>query len=142
MKLKHIALLIMAVVINTASYAQKSAVKKVAPKKTLKCHVAADTATVKLTLAQAQAWADSLPLNVICDDLKSYKLHNFNFTLLLSNPFQSKEFGTGNGGIPFLARKAINNLKPKDAVILKDATYLDEKGVEQKLPIISFSIVE
>lgn len=132
----------MAVILHDAAYAQKPAAKKSAPKKTLKCHIAMDTVTTKLTLAQAQAWADSLPLAVICDDLKTYKLHNFNFTIMTASPMQSKEFGTGNGGIPYMARKAMNDLKPKDAVIIKDATYVDAKGVEQKLPIISFAIVE
>ncbi|HLA60144.1 MAG TPA: hypothetical protein VK622_15325, partial [Puia sp.] len=97
---------------------------------------------VKLTVSQAQAWADSLPLQVVCDGLKKYKLHNFNFTLIIAEPMQMSDYGVGNGGVPILARKAINNLKPKDAVILKNATYIDDKGVEQKLPVISFSIIE
>ncbi len=142
MKLRNIQLLIMMIVFQTVTLAQKPAAKKVMPKMPAKCHVKTDSATVKLTLAQAKAWADSVPLQVICEGLKAYKLYNFNFTLITSSPFQSKEFGTGNGGIPILARKAIDNLQPKDAVIIKNATYLDENGKEQPLPIITFSIIE
>lgn len=140
MKVKNTILLITLVLIGcsiTDSYGQK----KIKP--IVKCHLPNDSAiTLKVTLDQAKAWADSLPLQVICDDLKTYKLYNFNFTIITMNPFQTKEFGTGNAGIPILARRAIDNLQPKDAVILKGATYLDAKGVEQKLPIISFSIKE
>jgi hypothetical protein len=142
MKLRNILLLIMMIVFQAVTLAQKPTSKKVTPKMPAKCHVDVDSATVKLTLAQAKAWADSLPLQIVCEGLKKYKLYNFNFTLITSNPFQSKEFGTGNGGIPILARRAIDNLQPKDAVILKSATYLDEKGIEQPLPIITFSITE
>jgi hypothetical protein len=143
MKLKNSVLLIIAILFSITVQAQKKApVKPSGPKMPSKCFIATDSAKVKLTVAQAQAWADSLPLNVICDGLKKYKLHTFNFTLIIAEPMQMSDFGTGNGGVPLLARKAINNLKPKDAVILKDATYIDDKGVEQKLPIISFSIME
>ena len=108
-----------------------------------KCHISSDsTASFKVTLNQAKAWADSLPLQMICDDLKNYRLYSFDFTIITMNPFQNKEFGTGNGGIPILARKAIDQLKPKDTIILKNTTYKDTKGIEQKLPIISFSIIE
>jgi hypothetical protein len=132
MKLPAIVLLIL---FATAASAQKT------QKKPVKCHIPSDSAiTLKVTLAQAQAWADSLPLQVICDDLKTYKLQSFNFTVITLNPFQTKDFGTGNGGIPILARKAINQLQPKDAIILKNATYLGDKGVEQTLPVISISI--
>jgi hypothetical protein len=143
MKLKNTLLLIIAILLSTALQAQKkAAAKPTGPKMPSKCFIATDSARVKLTVSQAQAWADSLPLQVICDGLKKYKLYNFNFTLIIADPMQMSDFGVGNGGIPILARKAIDNLKPKDAVILKNATYIDDKGVEQKLPVISFSIVE
>jgi hypothetical protein len=152
MKLKNIILLIMAFSINTALLAQQkpaapkkpaTATKKPATPKITKCHITSgDTAMIKLTLDQAKAWSDSLPLNVLCDGMKKYKLYNFNFTIISMSPFQTKEFGTGNGGIPILARRAVDDLKPKDAVVIKEATYLDDKGVEQKLPVISFSIIE
>lgn len=143
MKLKHTILLIAMSMLFTATFAQKSVNGyKAAPKKQMKCYVYTDTAMVKLTLEQAKAWADTLPLLIFCDDLKTYKLHQFDFTLITANPMQAQEFGKGNGGIPLLARKAINNLKAKDAVILKNATYLGVDGKEQALPVISFSIVE
>lgn len=108
-----------------------------------KCHLPSDSAiTLKMTLDQVRAWADSLPLKVICNDLKKYKLFSFDFTVITMSPFQTLEFGTGNGGIPILARKAIEKLNPKDGIILKNATYKDDKGIEQKLPMITFSIAE
>jgi hypothetical protein len=137
----RIFILIIAVFQLNLAFAQTN--KKPVAKMPGKCHLPADSAiSMKLSLEQVKAWADSLPLQVICNDLKNYKLLNFNFTLITANPFQSKDFGIGNGGIPLLARRAINNLQPKDAVILKNATYIDESGKEQQLPVISFSIAE
>ena len=146
MKIKLLFLLICLLGIVHLASAQKPAGKpktKTNVNAIRKCHLPADSAiTLKMTLDQVKAWADSLPLKVICNDLKKYKLYNFEFTLITMSPFQTLEFGTGNGGIPILARKAINTMQPKDAIILKNATYKDDKGVEQKLPIISFSIKE
>lgn len=144
MKLKHIVLLIMVFLLNETVQAQqkKPAAKPAGPKMPSKCFVLTDSSRVKMTVEQAKAWADSLPLQVVCDGLKKFKLHTFNFTLIIADPMEMSDFGIGNAGIPILARKAINNLKPKDAIILKDATYIDDKGVEQKLPVISFSIIE
>ena len=88
------------------------------------------------------AWADSLPLTVVDEKGKKYHLQNFAFTTIIMNPFQSKEYGTGNGGIPILARKAMNDLKPKDTVFLKDVTFLNDKKEEQSLGNIVFSIKE
>ena len=138
MKSNYLLSLLLLIGISFGAVAQKKASPGIK-----KCHLPSDsTILLKVTLNQAKAWADSLPLKMICDDLKTYKLFNFDFTLITMNPFQNKEFGTGNGGIPLLARKAIDQLKPKDAIILKNATYKDAKGIEQKLPIISFSIIE
>lgn len=138
MKSHHYLLVICLLGSFQHSFGQKTTVKPIK-----KCHLPADSSiSMKLTLEQAKTWADSLPLQIICDDLKGYHLYSFNFTMITMNPFQTKEFGTGNGGIPILARKAINTMQPKDAIILKNATYKDDKGVEQKLPIISFSIKE
>lgn len=114
----------------------------VAPKP-IRCHLPCDSLnSSKITLEKALAWADSLPLTVVDEKGKKYKLQNFVFTTIVMNPFQSKEYGTGNGGIPILARKAMNDLKPKDTVFLKDVTFLNDKKEEQSLGNIVFSIKE
>lgn len=144
MKQIKLVLVVFLSFIFSLANAQKPVKKPKAPvKAVMKCHVPADsTVTLKLKIDQVKAWADSLPLAVICSDFKKYKLFSFDFSIITLNPFQTKEFGTGNGGIPILARKAIDTLQPKDGIIIKNATYKDEKGVEQKLPIITFSIIE
>ena len=147
MKLKYLILLVITIAASGIAYSQKAPASKPAAKapskKLVKCHIPSDKeVTLKITLDQAKAWADSVPLQLICNDLKPYKLYNFEFTIMKFSPMESKEFGTGNGGIPILARRAIDDLQPKDGIIIKNATYLDEKGMEQPLPIITFSIVE
>jgi len=108
-----------------------------------KCHLPSDsTVVLKVLLADVQSWADIVPLIVICDDGKTYKLHQFGFNILYKNPMQIKDFGIGNDGIPILARKAINNLKKDDTILLKDLVAIDSNGAEIKLPTISFKIKE
>ena len=123
---------------STPGEARKKPVSKVK-----KCHIPSDsTVLLKVSLEEAMAWSDSVPLTVICDDMKTYKLHNFDFTIMTLKPFESKEFGTGNGGIPILAKRSIASMQPRDAIIIKNATYLDENRQELPLPIITFSIRE
>ncbi|MBK7965982.1 MAG: hypothetical protein IPK10_12350 [Bacteroidetes bacterium] len=107
------------------------------------CHVPSDSSTSsKITLADAQFWADSLPLTVICNDGKPYSLSQFIFTTIIMNPLQTKEYGLANNGIPILAKKAINQLKPGDTIFLKEVVGKDMDGVELKLPNIVFVIKE
>lgn len=108
-----------------------------------KCHLPCDsTVTMKVLLSDVQMWADSVPLNVICDDGKTYKIHQYGFSIIYKNPMQIKEFGVGNDGVPILARKAINGLKKDDTILLKDVVATDSNGTELKLPTISFKIKE
>ncbi len=107
------------------------------------CHVLSDSLTsAKLTLADAQFWADSLPLTVICNDGRPYTLSQFIFTTILMNPLQTKEYGLANNGIPILAKKAINQMKPGDTIFLKEVSGKDQDGVDVKLPNIVFVIKE
>ncbi|MFN0190328.1 MAG: hypothetical protein ACKVQV_16640 [Bacteroidia bacterium] len=107
------------------------------------CHVPSDSsASAKITLADAQFWADSLPLTVICNDGRPYTLSQFIFTTILMNPLQTKEYGLANNGIPILAKKAINQMKAGDTIFLKEVTGKDLDGVEMKLPNIVFVIRE
>ena len=107
------------------------------------CHVPSDSlVSAKLTLADAQFWADSLPLTVICNDGRPYTLSQFIFTTILMNPLQTKEYGLANNGIPILAKKAINQMKPGDTIFLKEVSGKDQDGVDVKLPNIVFVIKE
>ena len=142
-------IIVLIVLISQLSYGQTKpkphpkAPAKVNLLKIKKCHLSADsTITMKVSLKTAQAWADSLPLAVICDDKQTYFLHQFNFTIITMSPMQTKEFGTGNDGIPILARRAINDLKKGDGILMRDVTAKDAKDAEIKLPNIVFSIIE
>ena len=137
-----LSLLIIGFQMTSMSQAKKQQTKPQQPKP-LRCHLPCDSAnSAKITLDQALAWVDSLPLKVVDEKGKIYQLHNFVFTVITMNPMETKEYGTGNGGIPILARKAMNNLKPKDAVFLKDVTAQSEKLQELPLANIVFSIKE
>lgn len=107
------------------------------------CYVPTDSsASAKITLVDAQFWADSLPLTVICNDSKPYTLSQFIFTTIIMNPLQTKEYGLANNGIPILAKKAINQLKVGDTIFLKEVVGKDVAGAEIKLPNIVFVIKE
>lgn len=107
------------------------------------CTIPTDsTASTKITIAQATAWADDLPIKVVCGDGKIYTLTQFNFTMMTLKPFQSKDFGLANNGIPILARKAIDSMKPGDTIILKTVSGKGPDGTEIKLPNIALAIKE
>lgn len=107
------------------------------------CTIPTDsTASTKITLAQATIWADDLPIKVVCNDGRIYTLSQFNFTMMTLKPFQSKEYGLANNGIPILARKAIDSMKPGDTIILKNVTGKSPDGSELKLPNIALAIKE
>jgi len=107
------------------------------------CHLPSDSsASTKLPLPLIQEWADDLPLKVLCNDGNRYSLNQFLFTIITMNPMQSKDFGQANNGIPILARKAIDKMKPGDTVFLKDVTGKDKDGQDVKLPNIIFVVKE
>ena len=107
------------------------------------CHVPSDSlVSAKIALADAQFWADSLPLTVICNDGRPYTLSQFIFTTILMYPLQTKEQGLANNGIPILAKKAINQMKAGDTIFLKEVSGKDQNGVDLKLPNIVFVIKE
>lgn len=107
------------------------------------CALPTDSAaTTKVTLAQTIAWADDLPLKVVCSDGKIYSLTQFTFVMITLKPFESREYGLANNGIPILARKAIDKMKVGDSIFLKDVTGKGPDGTEVKLPRIVFAIKE
>jgi len=100
-----------------------------------------DSLQSSVTHEEAIAWADNPPIRVACDDGTVYTLSKFDISVFTRNPLQTRQFGTGEeGGIPLLARRALDNLKTGDAFILKNAVYVDAQGAEHALPVISFSI--
>lgn len=135
-KLRSLALFIVCLLAGTQlSNAQAPTLKM--------CALPTDSAaTTKVTLAQTIAWADDLPLKVVCSDGKIYTLTQFTFVMITLKPFESREYGLANNGIPILARKAIDKMKVGDSIFLKDATGKGPDGTEVKLPRIVFAIKE
>ncbi len=107
----------------------------------VKCHLNVDKdGSNKVTIEDAKAWADFTPLQVIGNDKKLYSLQQFTLTMITMNPLQTQEFGIGNAGIPFLARKAMDSMKPGDTVFLKEVTAKNDAGVEMPVSNIVFTI--
>jgi len=149
-KMKLNRILLIATIVATMSTLninaqQKSTTSTKSTSKTkpvlVKCHLSVDKEiSNKVTLVDALAWADFTPLQVIGNDKKTYLLQQFSFTLISMNPLQTQEFGIGNAGIPFLARKAMDTMKTGDTIFLKEVTAKDDKGIELKISNILFSI--
>ncbi len=138
-----IAFSIALIAINSDVYAQAAAQPKPKGPSVKMCTIPTDsTASTKITLAQATVWADDLPIKVVCGDGKIYSLTQFNFTMMTLKPFQSKDFGLANNGIPILARKAIDGMKTGDTIILKGVSGKGPDGTEIKLPNIALAIKE
>ncbi len=115
--------------------------KSVVPKAPTKCSILlGETANNKLTVTQLLAWCDSVPL-VKGDNNVKYKLKSFDINVIQKEPFLSQDYGTGEGGMPILARKAIENLKEGDSVFLKNIIYVNAENQDQKLPNLVVSIV-
>lgn len=121
---------------------QKSTSKKTtAPPPTIKgCHLPADSiADNTLSLEDIKSWADSKPLNVRCGNV-TYSLHQFTISIIKQNPMQTLDFGTGNAGIPILARRAIDQMGPLETILLREVIAKDAAGKEVKLSNIVFKV--
>lgn len=120
----------------------KSTAGKAGPTSLLKmCTIPTDsTASTKVSLADAQAWADEAPLKVVCNDGNVYSLNQFTISIISLKPLQTTEYGLANNGIPILARKAIDTMKPGDTIFLKGVSGKDKSGKELKLPNVVFVI--
>jgi len=90
----------------------------------------------EIKIEDAVKWIELTPPTVQCDDGKIYKLETFQITYLSLKPFQSQDFGIGEGGFPIMAARAIQSGKPGDTIILKQATYTDASGIKNTLPTI------
>lgn len=110
-----------------------------------KCWVKTDSLIIKeLTKENLAAWVDHPPFRLQCDNNKDYHLKFYEFTVLTLNPFENKTYGVGDDRmIPILARKAINNLKNGDTVILKGVELANNENADvEKITTLSFKIVE
>lgn len=106
------------------------------------CHLPADTSiALKLSQTDVQTWGDEAVLKVICNGSETFTLTQFNFTIIFKEPFQSKEYGIANGGIPILGKKAIQGLKSGDTILLREVNAKDVSEKDVKLPNIVFSIL-
>lgn len=110
-----------------------------------KCLIKTDSLlTNELTKENLIKWVENPPFIVNCQDTKTYKLKFYEFTILKMKPFENKSFGVGDDRmIPILGRKAIDDLKEGDTVILKGVDLIEE-GSEKtaKAPTISIKIIE
>lgn len=142
---KTLALLIVSLISAQCCLAQnttKSAAVKPGQATLLKmCTLPTDsTASTKIPLADAQAWADETPLKVVCNDGNVYSLNQFTISIISLKPLQTTEYGLANNGIPILARKAIDTMKPGDTIFLKGVSGKDKSGKDLKLPNVVFVI--
>lgn len=94
----------------------------------------------EMTISEAGKWCQLTPPIVKCNDDKEYRLNTFEFTMIIKEPFMTKSYGIGIGGVPFLGVKAVENAKPGDTILIKEVTYLGDDKKEQKLPNIVFRL--
>lgn len=110
-----------------------------------KCLIKSDSLlTNELTKEDLIKWVENPPFIVNCEDSKTYKLKFYEFTILKLKPFENKSFGVGDDRmISILGRKAIDDLKEGDTVILKGVDLIED-GTDKttKAPTISIKIIE
>jgi hypothetical protein len=129
---------------QNSSTPQKNA-KKLQEAPIGKCWIKTDSSIIKeTTKAELAGWVDKPPFILACENQKTYRLKFYEFTVLSLKPFENKSYGVGDERmIPILARKAIDNLKYGDTVILKDVELINqENAMVEKIGTISFKIIE
>lgn len=106
------------------------------------CNPPVDTDnTHMVSLADAVKWAESQPLEVLCDGKTTVQLYQFQIQIISKEPLATVDYGIGEAGIPILAVNAIKNAKPGDTVFLKNVTFKDRTTREVlKSPNIVFTI--
>ena len=109
-----------------------------------KCILYSDTGKIsKITAAELTAWCFRAPFHIGCENQKAYILKDFEFTTLTLKPFLTKSNGVGDQHImPILGVRAIDKLKPGDAVIFKNVVATDKEGKEIKITSLSVKIEE
>jgi hypothetical protein len=106
------------------------------------CNPPVDTDnTHQVTLADAIAWSQSQPLEVLCDGKYTVELYQFQIQIISMDPLTTNDFGMGEGGMPILAINAIKSAKPGDTIFLKNVTFKDRSSREVlKAPNIVFTL--
>lgn len=131
---QSLILIIMLATISTSTYSQTA-------KAVTSCKMYLEEKVVaEISVEDAIKWCELTPPTVLCDDGNVYKLENFQISYLTLKPFQSQDFGIGEGGFPIRARQAVKNGKSGDTIILKQVTYTDAAGAKQSLPVISLKL--
>ncbi len=126
----------------------KKQAAKPAPKKDSKpllykvCNPPVDAGnTHEISITDAVAWAQSQPLEVLCDGKTTLELYQFQIQVITKDPLATTDYGIGEAGIPILALNAIKNAKPGDTVFLKNVTFKEKTSREVlKLPNIVFNL--
>ena len=97
--------------------------------------------THEISITDAVAWAQSQPLEVLCDGKTTLELYQFQIQIITKDPLATTDYGIGEAGIPILALNAIKNAKPGDTVFLKNVTFKEKTTREVlKLPNIVFNL--
>lgn len=97
--------------------------------------------THELALADVIAWAQTQPLEVLCDGKTTIELYQFQVQIISKDPLATNDFGIGEAGMPILAVNAIKSAKPGDTVFLKNVTFKEKSSREiLKAPNIVFSL--
>jgi hypothetical protein len=93
-----------------------------------------------VSLEVALKWIEETPPLVQCNDGKTYALETFQVSFFTLKPLQNREFGIGQGGFPLRAREAIAGGHPGDAIVLKEAISISQKGDTIQMPVISIKL--
>jgi len=93
-----------------------------------------------LSLEVLSKWCEGTPLLVQCDDGKQYTLQSFQVSFFTLKPLMNREFGVGEGGIPYKAREAVSKGMVGDALVLKEVVAVGPQGESIKMPVLSFKI--
>ena len=142
------ALLISLIAIGVSTAQDKKPVAKPAPKKENKpllykvCNPPVDANnTHEITIADALAWAQTQPLEVLCDGKTTIELYQFQIQIITKEPLSTNDYGIGEAGMPILAINAIKSAKPGDTVFLKNVTFKEKSSREVlKAPNIVFTL--
>ena len=93
-----------------------------------------------LSLEVLAKWCEGTPLMIQCDDGKQYSLQTFQVSFFTLKPLMNREFGVGEGGIPYKAREAVSKGMVGDALVLKEVVAVGPQGESIKMPVLSFKI--
>jgi len=131
------AFVIVLLAAGISSAQDKKSTEKAAPKKEKKvfaykvCNPPVDVDnTHEISVADAIKWAESQPLEVLCDGKTTIELYQFQIQLITMDPLSTVDYGIGEGGVPLLALNALKKAKAGDTVFLKNVTFKERSSRE------------